>query len=251
MSEEPCGVLGGDAGERRAERFIAVPPPYARQRGVAFPPQTLRVSARSSGQATASAFRTAKAPGRGRWCGPSCPAPPLAGPSPASAWPSCSGQPRSPRGRAAAKPCACRRFGSSSQTRAKSRLPAPHRAWPAPATCRGRHAARHGRGRSTGRPRANQSQTLRVSAASRSPRRARRLSVSREQPILAAMSALRIAKSPEPTDSHCVPPSRFRSCTVRTARSRSSGENGLPAFCVMALSPHRLKLPGNPERFTG
>jgi hypothetical protein len=68
---------------------------------------------------------------------------------------------------------------------------------------------------------------------------------------LAAMSALRIAKSPEPTDSHCVPPSRFRSCTVRTARSRSSGENCLPAFCVMAPSPHRSKLPGSPERFTG
>src|SRR5689334_5735917 len=52
-----------------------------------------------------------------------------------------------------------------------------------------------------------------------------------------------------PTDSHCVPPSRSRSCTIRTARSRNSGENCFAVFCVMAPSSHRLEPPGNPGRF--
>ena len=77
--------------------------------------------------------------------------------------------------------------------------------------------------------RLTQPQTLRVSAASRSPCRTQRLSVSREQPISAAMSALRAAKSPEPTDSHRVPPSRSRSCRRMTHFGRAQVLSQQPA----------------------
>ena len=75
---------------------------------------------------------------------------------------------------------------------------------------------------------------------SRSACRTQFRSVSPEQPILAAIE--RIAP-------YCEPCSPWWSNTIRTARSRTSGEQGVLRF-VIAPSSQELEPPGNPARFS-